>query len=422
MHLLLKQVHIIDPASEFNGQQKDILLKDGKIASIGTKISAPGAEVVEEAGLHVSPGWVDIGLQIADPGLEHREDMDTALAAAARGGYTAIAPFPNTEPVIHTKAALNYWNNRSRGQLVDVLPIGAMTLDCKGKDITEMIDMHRAGAIAFSDGEHSTQNNGMMMRALQYVKAFGGTIINRPFDHSISGGGHLHEGLISTQMGIMGISHLAEELMVMRDINLAAYTDSKLHIHGVSTAASVDLVRQAKADGLEVSCSVPALNLVFEDKVLAGFDALYKVLPPLRERSDREALLAGLIDGTIDMVISNHVPLEEERKKLEFAYADFGAIGLESTYALINTHLSLSSEQIVDLMAIGPRKVFALEAVTIAENSSAELSLFIPGTEWTFELSKLASKSRNTPLSGKPLKGKVFGVINNSKSHFFKDQ
>jgi dihydroorotase len=420
MFLRVRQAIIVDPSSPFHGQQKDILIKNGIITAIGDELPAEDAQEIACPGLHVSPGFVDVGIQIGDPGFEHREDIASATKAAARGGYTAIAPFPNTNPVMDTKAALNYWRNQSRDNLVELLPIGAITTSCNGKDITEMIDMQRAGAIAFSDGKHATQDNGMMMRALQYVSAFGGTVINRPYDHSLAGGGHIHEGFTSTILGMKGISHLAEDIMVVRDINLAAYTNSKVHIHGVSTAGSVDLIRRAKADGVQVTCSVTPLNLVFQDDALAKFNTNLKVLPPLREKSDTAALFAGLKDGTIDIVISNHVPLEEERKKLEFAYADFGAIGLETTFALLQTHFpDLGIEKIVDLLSQKARSIFQLEPVGIAEDTKANLTCFVPDYEWTLRERDLGSKSVNTPLIGAKLRGKVLGIIHNNQSLFF---
>lgn len=420
MFLRLRQATIIDPSSPFHGQQKDILIKEGIISAIGDDLEAVNAQVIHCEGLHVSPGWVDIGMQIGDPGFEHREDIQSATQAAARGGYTAIAPFPNTNPVMDTKAALNYWRNHSRDNLVELLPIGAITTTCNGKDITEMIDMDRAGAIAFSDGEHSTQDNGMMMRALQYVRAFDGIVINRPYDHSLAGGGHIHEGLTSTMLGMKGISHLAENMMVVRDINLAAYTNSKVHIHGVSTAESVNLIRRAKVDGVQVTCSVTPLNLVYQEDALLQFNTNLKVLPPLREPSDTAALVEGLKDGTIDMVMSNHVPLESEKKKLEFAYADFGAIGLETTFALLNTHLpDLGLSQIVGLLSTEVRRAFNLEPVQVVEKAKANLTCFVPTKEWILTKDDLGSKSINTPLLGKQMQGKVLGIINNGQSLFF---
>lgn len=420
MVLLVKQAVIIDPNSPFHQETKDIYIEHGRIRTIGDRLAVEGAQVIDQRGLHVSPGWVDIGMQIGDPGYEHREDIASATRAAARGGYTSIAPFPNTDPIMDTKASLNYWRNQSRGNLVEILPIAAITSHCNGKDITEMIDMQHAGAIAFSDGSHSTQNNGMMMRALQYVRAFDGVVINRPFDASLAGGGHMHEGLVSTQLGMKGISHLAEDMMVARDIYLAEYTESKVHIHGVSTAGAIELIRQAKDKGIQVSCSVTPLNLFFHEDSLADFDTSFKVLPPLREKSDSEALLKGLRDGTIDFVISNHVPLEEERKKLEFAYADFGAIGLETCYALLNTGLKgFDPTALVKLLGINAREIFAIPVPVIKEGSPVDLTFFQPERDWQLEAHQIGSKSKNCPLINHSFTGRVLGIVKGQQSHFF---
>lgn len=420
MKLLIRQATIIDPASPHHGQQKDLLIDDDRIVRIGEDLPADGAEIIQYTGLQLSPGWVDMGVQSGDPGFEHREDIESVTAAAAAGGYTSIGIYPNTEPAIHAKPEVNYLIKQSRLNVVDLLPVGAITHDCAGKDITEMIDMQRVGAIAFSDGARPIQDNGMMMRALQYVKAFGGVVINHPHDYSIAAGGQVHEGAISTSLGMKGIPNMAEEMMVQRDIYLAEYTDSRVHIAGISSAQSVGLIRQAKDRGIAVTCSVPALNLVFTEEEVRHFDAQFKVLPPLRSVADREGLREGLLDGTIDMVFSNHVPLEQEQKKLEFTYAGFGAIGLETTYALLNTHLRdlVSADLLVEKMALQPRVVFDLNEVVVTEGGTAELTLFLPNHTWIVDRQSLQSKSKNTPLHGHQLQGKVVGVIHNGQSVF----
>lgn len=422
MKLLIRQATVVDPASPHHGQQKDLLIDGERIVRIGDNLPADGAEIIDHAGLQVSPGWVDMGVQIGDPGFEHREDIESVTAAAAAGGYTSIGVYPNTEPAIHAKPEVNYLIKQSRLNLVDILPVGAITRDCAGSDITEMIDMKRVGAIAFSDGANPIQDNGMMMRALQYVKAFGGMVINHPHDHSIATGGQVHEGVISTSLGMKGIPNMAEEMMVQRDIYLAEYTESRVHIAGISSAHSVALIRQAKAKGIAVTCSVPALNLVFTEDEVRHFDAQFKVLPPLRSAADREGLREGLVDGTIDIILSNHVPLEQEQKKLEFAYAGFGAIGLETTYGLLNTHLDqlVSQELLVQKMAIQPRAIFDLQEVTVTEGGTAELTFFLPEKTWTVDRRTLHSKSANSPLHGHTLRGKAMGVIHNGQSFFSK--
>lgn len=418
MKLLIRKAKVVDPQSPYNGKVVDLFIEGDKITSIGTDLKRNADQVVERPGLHVSPGWVDIGVQVGDPGLEHREDLRTVRAAAASGGFTAIAAWPNTDPVIHTKSEVNYILQHSPATAVNVFPIGAVSTGCKGNDITEMIDMYRAGAIAFSDGSHPVQDNGMMLRALQYVKSFEGIIINQPYDVGIAPEGQMHEGVVSTSLGMKGIPNLAEELMAQRDIYLAEYADSRLHLANISTAQAVALVRQAKAKGLRVTCSVPALNLAFDDRALVDYDSNFKVLPPLRSPEDREALRQGLRDGTIDMISANHVPLEIEAKELEFPYADFGAIGLETAFALANTHLGelLTLEELITRLSHNPRRIFGLENLSIRDGARAELTLFDPQCEWVCSAAAIRSRSRNSPLLEQTLRGVIWGVINQGQS------
>lgn len=420
MNFLIRKATVIDPSSPYHGKVVDIFIEGDKITSIGGNLKRNADQVIEVEGTHVSPGWVDIGVQVCDPGYEHREDLHSVSAAAAAGGFTTIAAQPNTSPAVDGKTEVTYLKQYSRGKLVDILPIGAITSKCQGKDITEMIDMHHAGAIAFSDGNQAIADNGMILRALEYVKAFGGIIINQPLDRTLAFEGQMHEGVVSTSLGMKGIPNLAEDLMVQRDIYLNQYADSRLHLANLSSQFAVEMVRKAKAKGLKVSCSVAALNLAYDDRALVEFDSAFKVLPPLRSSEDIEALKQGLKDGTIDIIGSNHIPLEEEAKKLEFPYADFGAIGLETTYALINTHLEgvLSQTELVEKLAINPRRIFNLEEVIVREGAKANLSIFNPHENWTVQAKDLHSKSNNCPLLGQTLKGRVIGVINKGQCFY----
>lgn len=422
MKLLIKKTTVVDPHSSHNGKIVDILIRDGIIKAIRPAITEKDAKVLQAEGSCVSIGWMDIGVQTGDPGYEYREDLTTVAAAAAAGGYTAIACQPNTIPVVDSKSGVLYVKNETRGLLTDFFSIGAISRACEGKDITEMLDMHASGAIAFSDGKNAIQDSGLMLRALQYVKAFEGIVINQPHDSAIASGGQMNEGLTSTTLGMVGIPHLAEELMVQRDIYLAEYTTSRVHIANISTAASVELIRKAKAKDLQVSASVAAINLAFDDGSLSSFDVNFKVLPPLRSREDIDALKAGLKDGTIDMITSNHVPLEEEAKKLEFPFAEFGAIGLETTYALCNAHLNglLSTNEMVEKLAINPRKLLKLGLPHIESGQEANLTLFDPAKKWTLREEDIRSKSKNTPLIGMELKGRVLAVFNKHKSAIFR--
>ena len=418
--LLIKNATVLYPESKHHQKKRDILIQKGRIHKIRASITAAKAKVLDASNALVSPGWLDIGAHTGDPGFEQREDLESIAKAAASGGYTGLACLPNTNPVIHSKSEVQYIRNNTVDSLIDFYPIGAVSRGCAGKDITEMYDMHRAGAVAFSDGDQPIQDNGLMMRALQYVKAFGGLIMNQPFDRSIAGAGQMHEGAVSVALGMKAIPAMAEVLMVQRDLNLAEYTDSRLHLSNLSSATSLPLLRQAKSNGLQVTASVPALNLALNDTALESFDANYKVLPPLRERSDSKALQVALKNRTIDIISSNHTPLEKEIKDLEFSHADFGVIGLESTYALCNTHLSrqIDAEQLSQILSIRPREVLGLQVPPIAEGAIANLTIFDPDRAWQFTNKAIYSRSSNTPLIGQHLKGKVLGVVNGPQ-HFW---
>jgi dihydroorotase len=418
MDLLIKSAKIIDLTSVYHNQVHDVLIKSGRISEIAPSITEQDKiKTIKVEGLHLSPGWMDIGVQTGDPGLEHREDLQTVTAAAAAGGFTAIACQPNTVPVIQTQSDILYVRNQSRESVVDCYPLGAVSHDCKGEEITEMIDMTKAGAIGFTDGKHAIQHPGILLRALQYVKTFYGLIINQPLEATIASNGMLHEGIVSTSLGMKGIPSIAESLMVQRDLQLLEYTDSRLHLANISCAESVELVRQAKAKNLHVTASVPILNLIFDDTALEHFDSNLKVLPPLRSKSDRAALKAGLLDGTIDMISANHVPIEEEGKKLEFPYASFGAIGLETFYALYDTYLSewYPIDWFVEMMTIVPRTLYALDPYKIEEQEKANMTLFLPKKEWKYD--KGFSRSKNSPFIGQQLSGQIIGVINGEKNY-----
>lgn len=412
MQVLLKSARIIDGSSE--GRKQDILLRNGVIEAIENQIPTPAsATVLESPDLCVSPGWLDVGVYAADPGYEHREDLSTAAAAAAAGGFTAMACFPNTDPALHTKSEVLYVKNRAKDLPVHCYPIGAISQDCEGKDLAELFDMHAAGAVAFGDGKRAVQDAGLLLRALQYAKAFNGLIINVPHHKTIAAGGQMHEGVMSTSLGLKGLPALAEELMVQRDLSLLEYSGGRLHIHLISTAKSVALVRAAKKAGLPVTCSVAVANLCFTDEKMADFDSNWKVVPPLRTETDVAALLGGLLDGTIDFICSNHTPWHEEAKNLEFPYADFGMIGLETAFALCQTFLGkkLTINNLIEKLCLSPRRVLGLEIPKIALGQRAEITVFDPTVEWVMEEKDIRSKSRNTPFIGQAFKGRVLGVF-----------
>lgn len=415
MKVLIKDAKIIDANSPFDQQTTDLLIENGRITLIGENLIAQAdTKVIEADGLCISPGWMDMGVHGGDPGFEHREDSETLNAAAQAGGFTAIACYPNTSPIRSSKTAVRYLIQQTQHLLVDFYPLGAISEDCKGVDITEMYDMHTAGAIGFTDGKYPVQHAGLMMRALLYTKAFDGLIINQSYDDSIAPGWQMHEGLQSTRLGLKGTPAIAEEMAIERDIRLAEYTDSKLHLANISTVGSVELVRAAKSKGIKVTASVAAINLHKDDSALNGFDTNLKVFPPLRTPQDIEALKQGLIDGTIDVISSNHTPLEEEAKRVEFPYAKCGSIGLETVFSLAYAALKddLSISQIIDKISTNPRQITGLKQPTIQEGNTANITVFDPNATWTPTLFNIASRSKNTAIINEELPGKVIGVIN----------
>ncbi|MDX1910398.1 MAG: dihydroorotase [Saprospiraceae bacterium] len=412
MQLLIKNATIFD--GKTSDRRYDILLSDGVITEIGTAIAAPpGAEIIQSEQVCVSPGWLDVGVYAADPGYEHREDLKTAAAAAAAGGFSAFACFPNTEPALHTKSEIMYVKSKAAQLPVHCYPIGAVSQNCEGKDLAELFDMHHAGAVAFSDGKKSVQDAGLLLRALQYAKAFNGLIINIPHHKTIAAGGQMHEGLTSTSLGLKGLPALAEELMVQRDLSLLEYAEGRLHIHLISTAKSVAMIRAAKKAGLPVTSSVAIANLCFTDEQMGAFDSNWKITPPLRLQNDLEALHEGLSDGTIDFISSNHTPWHEEAKNLEFPYAEFGMIGLETCFALCCTYLSqtLKISEIIDKICIAPRRVLDIPVPKISIGERAEITVFDPEADWVMTDRDIRSKSRNTPFVGQAFKGKVLRVV-----------
>lgn len=417
MKILIKQARIVDPSSPFNHQTADIFIENGTISRIGTGISLTADREIAIDGLHVSPGWMDIFADFADPGYEFKETLETGAAAAAAGGYTDVMLIPNTNPCIHNKAGIEYIIQKSRSLPVTVHPIGAITRNTEGKELAEMYDMKASGAIAFSDGINSIQSAGLLVKALQYVKAFDGVLIQVPDDKSINPQGQMNEGIISTQLGLPGKPAMAEELIVARDIKLARYAASKLHFTGISTRKSVEYIQRGREGGAAISCSVTPYHLFFCDEDLTEYNTNLKVNPSLRTRADRDALKNALAEGAIDCIATHHLPQEYDSKVVEFEYARFGMIGLETCYAVLNTVLpDMPQEKWVELLAINPRRIFGLDCPVIREGMEAKLTLFNPAQQWTFTEKDITSKSKNSPFTGKELTGKVAGIINAGKT------
>lgn len=419
MNFYIKSATLIDSANTLNGKKVFILIENGIITQISEQPLNVSAEtqVVELENLHVSAGWFDLRSNLNDPGFEQKENISTGCKAAAYGGFTSIASTTATNPVIDNKSLVEYVINKSKAEIVSVYPLGCVSDKREGKNIAEMYEMSLAGAIAFSDNKKTINDSGLLYRALLYSKDFNALIMQFAEDKGIARDGKVNEGEVSTRLGLKGIPHLAEEIMVIRDIFIAEYIDSPIHFMAISSAKSVDIIRNAKKRGLKVTCDVNAHQLFFTDEKLVEFDSYYKVKPPLRIQKDIDAIIAGLIDGTIDAICSDHTPQEVEAKIKEFDLADFGIIGSETAFSCAHTILKkhLSITRIIDLFTANPRKIVRIKNPEIKVGSSAELTLFNPELKYTFLEKNIKSKSRNTPFIGTPFTGKALGIINKGK-------
>lgn len=410
MKLIIREAKIIDTKSPFHNQTVDILIADGFIKKIGSKLANPDQfEEITQENLHISQGWFDSSVSLGEPGFEDRETIANGLKVAAKSGFTGIALQPNSFPVIDNQSQVLFVKNKALQSATELFPIGALTKGSEGKDMAELFDMKNAGAVAFGDYNKSQANANMLKIALQYVQDFDGLVIAYPQDEMIKGHGVVNEGIVSTRLGLKGIPNLAEELQIARNLFLLEYTGGKLHIPTISTAKAVALISEAKAKGLAVTCSVSVHHLVLTDQKLEQFDTRYKVTPPLRTETDRKALLEGVNNGTIDMITSDHNPIDIEHKKMEFDAAKDGTIGLESAFAALMTVLPL--ETVINKLTAG-KNVFKIESNTIQEGSKANLSLFNPEGEVVFTKKSIVSKSLNSAFLGLTLKGKAYGIIN----------
>lgn len=420
MNILIKQAKVISSTSNYNGRTVDILIEGGKITDIKKTIVPKGnVKLIEGDDLHVSTGWVDMQVSAGDPGFEHKENLDSLINSAAAGGFTTICLHNNNEPALHTKSQIEYIVNNTKNKLVDVLPFGTITVSGKGKDLAEMYDMKQSGAAAFSDYKHSIKDAGMVMRALQYASNINSLVITHCNDESISHGGQMNEGEVAVTLGLKGSPALAEELMLQRNLSILEYTNGKLHIPTISSKGSVDLIKEAKANGLNVTAGVAAANLYLNENALRDFDTNYKLDPPLRTKKDVQALCNAVASGVIDVVVSDHFPQDVESKELEFDLAEPGMINLQTAFNCALEGLKDKNiEVLVKAFAENPRTVLGIEQPVIEEQQVANLTLFSITGETLVTPQSNKSKSRNTPFTDKVLKGKVVGIINGTKSFF----
>jgi dihydroorotase len=427
MNVLLRSATLLHKSSPLHQQKVDILIRDGIIRKISTSGQYTDYEdstrIIEAAGKLISVGWFDMQANFGDPGDEHKEDLQSGARTAAAGGFTEVALLPNTHPVIQSKNDIRYLMQDS-GQPLRLYPVAAVTRDAKGEELTEMIDLHRAGAVAFSDGLKPLWHTQVMLKALQYMQKMDSLLISRPEDLHLTSFGDMHEGIQSTILGLKGMPVLAETIAIERDLRLLEYVAEyavgaapRLHFSNISAAASVELLRKAKKNGLPVSCDVAAHHLYFTDEALSGFDTNLRVKPPLRTEEDRLALISGIQDGTIDAIVSSHQPHEEESKKCEFDLAAFGMLGLQTMFPIINAVLrkDLPLEFLLEKISTVPRSILRLDIPRVEEGEMANLTLFDPEAHWVLDASSNRSKSRNSPFWGKELKGRVCGTFYRDK-------
>lgn len=416
---ILRQVKITDPGGPHHDEVVDVLVSNGRVTRIGQRLKSD-ADDLRIAGVHVSPGWVDLRAHFRDPGEEWKQGIANGLDAAAAGGFTTVCVLPSTSPVNDGRAGIEYMQRRAAGHAVRLLPLGAITKGMKGEQLAELHDLRSAGAAGFSDDQRTVRNTRLMMLALQYVNGLPGAtlpVMVFPNDPDLSATGMMHEGPMSTRLGMRGLAPMAESIALARDLALLEYAGGHLHAATISTAASVELIRQAKARKLKVTASVAAHNLLLDDGCLRGFETCYKVMPPLRDSEHIDALRAGVKDGTIDAVVSDHRPEDREHKVLEFGPAAFGIIGLETAFAVTNTALkgSTSLRRIIERFTHGPRSVLGVPTVHIVEGSPADLTLFDPEADWTCSEEDLPSRSHNTPFLGQRFTGRAVGIISNGQ-------
>lgn len=402
---------MIDPAAGHDAPA-DVLIEDGTIAAVGADIRAADARVVDAAGLVVTPGLVDMHVHFREPGFEYKEDIESGSRAAAAGGFTSVACMPNTDPVIDNEALVASVLQRGHeAGVCRVHPIAAITKGQHGTHLTEMMLLKDAGAVGFSDDGHPVESSRMMRRALEYARLTGQPVISHSEDKALSAGGHMHEGIVSTRLGIEGIPSASEDVAVARDVRLAEITGGRLHVCHVSSARSVEIIRRAKERGVRVTAEATPHHFTLTDEAVEGFDANTKMNPPLRAETDRLALIEGLADGTLDAIATDHAPHATLEKLLEFDRAPFGIIGLETSLALALTvlvrggHLSLAD--VVDRMSLGPARILGLEAGTLRPGAPADVAVIDPELRWTFGPGDVFSKSVNTPFLGRELTGRV---------------
>jgi len=413
--ILIKGGRIIDPASNTDSTG-DVLLSDGKVAQVGGKISANGAETMDAKGLIVAPGLIDIHVHFREPGDEGEETIETGSAAAVAGGFTSVACMPNTRPALDDEASIEFiYHQAAIAKLCNVYPIGAITKGREGAELAEIGQMVRSGAVAFSDDGTGVQSTAVMFRAMQYMCMFDRAIIQHCEEEALSAGGVMNSGLTATRLGLPGIHPIAEEMMIQRDLSLVRATGARYHVAHVSTAGGVELLRRAKDEGLAVTAEACPHHLLLTEEACATFDTNDKVNPPLRTRTDVDACLQAVADGTIDCLVTDHAPHGIQEKEIEFLDAPFGIISLECALPLCAKALVESKRidwpTLIERMTVAPARILSLEKGTLAVGADADVVLIDPKMNWTIDVKQFRSKSRNCPFDGWDVTGRAVTTI-----------
>lgn len=406
---------MIDPAAGVD-LEGDVLIEGGRVGSVGERLDGEGADVVDAAGLVVAPGFVDPHVHLCEPGWEHRETIRTGARAAAAGGYTAVCGMPDTDPVVDDPASVGFIvaeGRRAGG--ARVFPVAAVSAGSKGKQLTEFGEVVDAGAVAVSDAGRAIESSILMRLALQYAQSFDVPVLVHCEDADLARGGVMHEGVMSTRLGLRGKPAVAEEIGVARDLALAEATGGRLHIQRVSTRAAAELIRRARGRGVRVTAEATPHHLLLTHDVLANYGTEYKVDPPLRTAPDIEAVREALSDGTIDCIATDHAPRHYDEKEQAFDDAPFGVVGLETAFAVLHTRLvredGLTLPALLERMSAGPARVIGVEGGTLAPGRPADVVLIDPGAEWTIDSADFVSKGRNTPFDGEKVVGRVVRTL-----------
>jgi dihydroorotase len=411
--ILIKNARLVEPLSEFHLQQVDLLLTNGKLEQIAPSISIDNIETFSADNLHVSLGWMDLRANFSDPGMEDREDLESGALAAWQGGFTSVGLSPQTEPVADTKASIHYINRANQNSPVNLLPYGAFSRGTKGEELSEIYDMYKAGALAFSNGKNSVSNSALMKLALLYNRDLKRPLQVQSFDANLRADGQMHEGSKSTWLGLKGLPEISETITQARDIHLAEYCEAALHFNGISSSKSVALVREAQEKGIAISGDVNLMNLLFTDEDLESYDSRLKVFPPLREMRDKSNLVQALKNGVLKGIASNHEPRTIEEKRCEFDMASFGSATLEGFFGALNAALEtkMTLSDIIYQISRAPREITHYQTnMAVKAGEEVELTFFNPALEWSWSDLKPYSKAANYPFDLIPLKGKALAT------------